>query len=89
MIANYQVAIGCDCIKKNHLIDEEVIKQKHEKTNKFLVNKAKKLAIKTKKKLEKDEIKRQELLRIKEQEEEKEAREYVIRKARWDLRDAL
>jgi hypothetical protein len=79
MITNYHVVIGCDCIKKNYLIDKNVIKQEYEKTNKFIMNKAKKLAIKTQKKLEKDEAKQQELLRIKEQEEEKEAWEIRIR----------
>ena len=81
MITNFHVVIGCDCIKKNYLIDKDVIKQEYEKTNKFIMNQAKKLAIKTQKKLDKDEAKRQAL----EQEAEKEAREYEIRKARWDL----
>jgi hypothetical protein len=89
MITNYHVVIGCDCIKKNHLIDKEVIKQEQQKTNKFLVNKAKQLAVRTQKKIEKDKIKRQELMRIKEQEDEKEAREYEIRKARWNLEEAV
>jgi hypothetical protein len=73
MITNYHVVIGCDCIKKNHLIDKEVIKQEHERTNKFLVNKEKKLAIKTQKRLEKDELKRQKLLLIKQEKDENEA----------------
>lgn len=43
MITNYHVVIGCDCIKKNHLIDKNVIRAEREKTVKFINNKAKKL----------------------------------------------
>ena len=85
MITNFHVVIGCDCIKKNHLIDKEVIKQEQQKTDKFIANKAKQVAIRTQKKIEKDRIKQQELLRI----EEQEARECATRKARWDLKIAL
>ena len=85
MITNFHVVIGCDCIKKNHLIDKEVIKQEQQKTNKFMANKVKQLAIRTQKKIERDQMKQQELLRI----EQQEARECAKRKEKWDLKVAL
>ena len=59
MITNYHVVVGSDCIKKNHLIDKDVIKQEYQKTNKFLKNKEKQLAIRTQKKIEKNKLERQ------------------------------
>jgi hypothetical protein len=76
-ITNYHVIIGCDCILKNKLIDKEIMRAELEKTVKFKINKAKKLAERMQLKMEKEELKRQTELRLKQEENNKHLREEV------------
>ena len=57
-ITNCHVVIGCDCIKKNNLIDKDIIKIALQQTEKYLIKKRIADDIKTEKKIIADEKKR-------------------------------